>query len=77
LSDAVRFYAERDLKPASWYPRAGDGRILKFDDLPPEYRANLDTKAPFDRQAGDAPALSEEDIADIVAFLETLTDGYR
>ena len=77
LSDAVRFYAERDMKPASWYPRAGDGRVLKFDDLPPEFRANLDTKAPFDRQAGDAPALSEEDIADIVAFLGTLTDGYR
>jgi cytochrome c peroxidase len=77
LSDAVRFYAERDTKPASWYPRAGDGSVFKFDDLPPEYRANLDTKVPFDLQAGDAPALSEEDIADIVAFLETLTDGYR
>jgi cytochrome c peroxidase len=77
LSDAVRFYAERDTKPARWYPRAGGGTVLKFDDLPPEYRANLDSKVPFDRRAGDAPALSEEDIADIVAFLETLTDGYR
>ena len=23
LRDAVRFYAERDLQPARWYPRAG------------------------------------------------------
>jgi cytochrome c peroxidase len=77
LSDVVRFYAERDTKPENWYPRAGDGGILKFDDLPLGFRANLDTKVPFGRRPGDAPALSDEDIADIVAFLETLTDGYR
>jgi cytochrome c peroxidase len=77
LNDVVRFYAERDTQPQKWYPRASDGSILKFDDLPAEYRSNLDTKVPFDRQAGDPPALSDEDIADIVAFLETLTDGYR
>ncbi len=76
LGDVVRFYAERDTRPQKWYPRAPDGGTLKFDDLPPEYRANLDTQAPFDRPAGDAPAFSDEDIADIVAFLQTLTDGY-
>jgi cytochrome c peroxidase len=76
LSDVVRFYAERDTQPQKWYPRAPDGSTLQFDDLPPEYRANLDTQAPFDRPAGDAPAFSDEDVADIVAFLQTLTDGY-
>jgi cytochrome c peroxidase len=77
LSDVVRFYAERDTQPQKWYPRAPDGSTLKFDDLPLEYRANLDTRVPFGRQAGDAPTLSDEDIADIVVFLQTLTDGYR
>jgi cytochrome c peroxidase len=77
LTDVVRFYAERDTQPQEWYPRASDGRILKFDDLPAAYAANLDTQVPFDRHAGDVPALSEQDIEDIVAFLQTLTDGYR
>jgi cytochrome c peroxidase len=76
LSDVVRFYAERDTKPEKWYPRAPDGRILKFDDLPAAYVANLDSQAPFDRRAGDASALSDQDIQDIVAFLQTLSDGY-
>ena len=40
------------------------------------YVANLDTQVPFDRRAGDAPAFSEQDIEDIVAFLRTLSDGY-
>jgi cytochrome c peroxidase len=77
LSDVVRFYAERDTKPEKWYPRAPDGGILKFDDLPVLYVANVDTQAPFDRHAGDAAALNDQDIEDIVAFLRTLTDGYR
>jgi len=76
LSEVVRFYAERDTKPQQWYPRRADGRILKFDDLPAAYAANLDTQAPFDRRAGDAPAMSAQDIEDIVVFLQTLSDGY-
>jgi len=76
LEDVVRFYAERDTAPAKWYPRAADGAVLKFDDLPGEYRANLDAEAPFDRHEGDKPSLSEADVQDIVAFLNTLTDGY-
>jgi len=76
LRDVVRFYAERDTNPQEWYPRAPDGRILKFDDFPEAFIANLDTQAPFDRHAGDAPALSDQDIVDIVVFLQTLSDGY-
>jgi cytochrome c peroxidase len=76
LSEVVRFYAERDTKPQKWYPRTADGRILKFDDLPAAYAANLDAQAPFDRRAGDTPALTQRDIEDIVVFLQTLSDGY-
>ena len=76
LSEVVRFYAERDTKAQKWYPRSAAGRILKFDDLPAAYAANLDTQAPFDRRAGDAPAMSPQDIEDIVVFLQTLSDDY-
>ena len=38
LEDVVRFYAERDTQPQKWYPRASDGSVLKFDDLPAAYR---------------------------------------
>ena len=77
LSDAVRFYAERDTQPQRWYPRGRDGSTLKFDDLPPAYAGNLDTQAPFDRHAGDKPAMSDDDIQDITVFLRTLSDGWR
>ncbi len=77
LEDVVRFYAERDTRPERWYPRAPDGRPLTFDDLPQGYRGNLEQAAPFGRRAGDPPALGERDVAAIVAFLNTLTDGYR
>ena len=77
LEDAVRFYAERDTHPQKWYPRAADGIVVKFDDLPAPYQRNLDTQAPFDRHLGDPPALTDADIRDIVAFLNTLTDGYE
>jgi cytochrome c peroxidase len=76
LEDAVRFYAERDTAPAKWYPRSASGGVLKFDDLPSEYQANLDGEVPFDRHEGDKPSLSEAEVQDIVAFLNTLTDGY-
>ncbi len=76
LEDVVRFYAQRDTAPQNWYPRAVDGSVLKFDDLPAKYRVNVDREAPFDRQAGEKPTLSDADVRDIVAFLNTLTDGY-
>jgi cytochrome c peroxidase len=75
LAETVRFYAERDTRPEKWYSRAPGG-VSKFDDLPADYWANLDKQAPFDRRPGDAAALSESDIADIVAFLNTLNDGF-
>lgn len=77
LEDAVAFYATRDTNPERWYPSSPDGKVRKFDDLPERYHGNIDVEPPFDRKRGDAPALSPEDIADIVAFLKTLTDGFR
>ena len=77
LADVVRFYAERDTQPQKWYPRGPHGATMKFDDLPVQYRGNIDVQPPFDRRLGDPPALSEADIEAIVAFLKTLTDGYE
>ncbi len=78
LEDVLRFYAERDLHPEKFYPTRADGSVDAYDDLPQQYRANLDTvDAPFDRKPGQAPALDEAEQRDIIAFLGTLTDGYR
>jgi cytochrome c peroxidase len=77
LRDVVAFYVERDTRPEKWYPRNADGSVRKFDDLPPQYHGNINTDPPFDRDAGDPPALAPDEIDDVVAFLATLTDGYR
>jgi cytochrome c peroxidase len=76
LEDVVRFYVERDQKPEKFYPRRTDGSVASLDDLPPDYRANINAEAPF-RTASGKPALSDGEIADVVSFLKTLTDGFR
>ncbi len=76
LDEVVRFYAERDTNPEKFYP-VSKGVVQKFDDLPKRYWTNLNTDPPFDRKRGDAPSLDEAEIKDVVAFLGTLTDGYR
>jgi cytochrome c peroxidase len=41
------------------------------------YYGNVNTlEIPYDRHIGDAPALSPDEIEDVIAFLCTLTDGY-
>lgn len=78
LEDAVRFYVERETRPEKWYPRRADGTVAMYDDLPAAHRANVDVKdAPFNRHRGEKPALSEQEIKDVVAFLNTLTDDYH
>lgn len=76
LEDAVRFYAQRDTRPERWYRRDAHGRVRKFDDLPARYRDNVETKPPFGGRPGDAPPLNDAEVRDIVAFLNTLTDGW-
>jgi cytochrome c peroxidase len=75
LEDVVRFYATRDTQPQDWYPMSTDGVPRKTDDLPERYWRNVDADLPFGQKPGGIPALSNADVADIVAFLNTLTDG--
>lgn len=54
------------------------GTVQKFNDLPPEYVANIDTQMPLDgRAAGSAPPMTERNITDLICFLKTLTDDYK
>ena len=75
LRDAVAFYATRDTDPARWYPtsRGKPG----YDDLPEKYWANVSHEVPFEPMPGGRPRLNEREIDDIVAFLNTLTDGWK
>ena len=76
LLEVVGFYVRRDTNPEEWYPLAADGGVLKFNDLPPDYRANVNTtEAPYNRRPGMAPALSRSEIDDVVKFLGTLSDA--
>lgn len=77
LREVLEFYATRDTNPARWYPRNRDGSIRKFDDLPKQFRRNVNTEAPFAPFAGNKPRLNAADIDDLLAFLKTLTDGYN
>jgi cytochrome c peroxidase len=78
LQAVLEWYVRRDLQPQRYYPRDAAGRIVKYDDLPARYRANVDTAdAPFNRHPGDPPALNAAEIEDVLAFLATLTDGYE
>jgi cytochrome c peroxidase len=78
LEQVLDFYNFRDTNPDKVFPRAADGTVRKYDDLPERYHANVDvTDPPFDRHPGDQPAMTEQDEADIIAFLKTLTDGYK
>ena len=53
------------------------GVIRKFDDLPVEFRVNVNTsEAPYNRRPREVPALSDAEIDDVIAFLKTLNDGY-
>jgi cytochrome c peroxidase len=78
LREVVEFYVRRDTNPEQWYPTGSDGLVHKFDDVPPEYAGNVNTdEGPYDRHPGEAPALSDREIDDVVAFLQTLTDDYK
>ena len=75
LDQVLDWYVNRDLQPERFYPRDGNGTVVKYDDLPAQYRSNVDTAdAPFNRRPGDQAALNKRDIQDIIAFLHTLDD---
>ncbi|MCO5109008.1 MAG: cytochrome-c peroxidase, partial [Burkholderiaceae bacterium] len=78
LKEALTFYVQRDTDPQKWYPLDANGQPVKFDDLPAVYRVNVNTsEAPYNRRPGDAPALSDSEVDDVIAFLNTLSDGYQ
>ena len=76
LRQVMEFYVQRDTNPEKWYPRDTDGNVRKFDDLPAAYQANVDADPPFSGRPGDRPALSDDEIDDVIAFMQTLTDGF-
>ncbi|HVZ74401.1 MAG TPA: cytochrome c peroxidase [Polyangia bacterium] len=74
LRDVVAFYANRASSPGRFYAPG-----QRFDDLPEKYRDNVNVSSnPYNRAEGGPPAMTDEDIDAIVAFLGTLTDAaYR
>jgi cytochrome c peroxidase len=71
LREVVAFYATRGTDPNHWYAHGEE-----FDDLPARYRDNVNILSfPYNRREGDRPALDDDDIDAIVAFLGTLTDA--
>ncbi|MHB1676483.1 MAG: cytochrome-c peroxidase [Sulfuriferula sp.] len=77
LNQVLDFYALRDTMPQKIY-LIGAGRTAeKFNDLPPKERVNVDVvDPPFNRKPSDSPSMSTQDRSDIIAFLQTLNDGY-
>lgn len=76
LKQVLQWYVGRDLHPERFYPRDASGKVVKYNDLPPQYRSNVDVvDAPFNRHPGDPPALTDAEIDDVIAFLKTLTDN--
>ncbi|MES2183104.1 MAG: cytochrome c peroxidase [Pseudomonadota bacterium] len=74
LNDAVGFYAQRDVSPGAIYPTVA-GQVVKFNDLPAALRGNPVQTPPFGLAAGAQPRINAQDVSDIVAFLNTLTDN--
>jgi cytochrome c peroxidase len=78
LQQVLDFYNFRDTDPQKVYPRGPDGAVRKYDDIPARFQANIDVAdPPFDRHLGETPAMTAQDESDIIAFLQTLTDGYK
>lgn len=75
LEEVVGFYATRESDPARWYPVV-NGQVQRYNDLPAAYQGNLFRGAPFNRRPNQPPALTPQDVSDIVAFLRTLSDGF-
>jgi cytochrome c peroxidase len=77
LRKAIQFYVQRDTNPEEFYPLDAAGVAQKFNDVPPLLTRNVNvSEVPYNRHPGDAPALSDAQIDDVIAFLKTLTDGY-
>jgi cytochrome c peroxidase len=77
LEQVIRFYVQRDTDPQLWYSLDASGTPIAYDDIQPALRGNVNTtEGPYNRTPAQGPALNEAEIADLAAFLRTLTDGY-
>jgi cytochrome c peroxidase len=76
LKDARLFYAERDRTRREMVSPGRDGAVPTFDDLPVQCHANVNVEPPFGPASRQSPAPSSQEIDDIIAFLQTLKDGY-
>jgi cytochrome c peroxidase len=72
LRKVIDFYVERDSHPEKFYPRGN-----KYDDLPAQYSGNVNVESPFGEESSGRGPLRKQQLDDVMAFLATLTDGYR
>jgi len=78
LKHVMDFYNLRNTNPEKIYSHDASGKVIVFDDVPKQYQPNIDfADAPFDVKPTDKPAMTDQDIQDIIAFIGTLNDGYR
>jgi cytochrome c peroxidase len=76
LAQVIDFYNTRDTNPAKWYPTV-KGVVQQFNDLPTALKVYVDeTDIPFGLSPGATPYMTAQNEADLLCFLETLTDGY-
>lgn len=76
LAQVIDFYNTRDTNPEKWYPTVNEV-VQKFNDLPTAYKVYVDNAdIPFGLSPGDTPYMTAQNEADLLCFLETLTDGY-
>jgi cytochrome c peroxidase len=77
LAQVINFYNTRDTNPAAWYPTV-NGVVQQFNDLPTALKVNVDkVDVPFGLMPGATPYMTAQNVADLLCFLETLTDGYE
>ena len=75
LKQVLDFYNLRDTKPDRIYPWARSGGPARYNDLPRRFHANIDTSdPPFGGKRGGRPPLTDAEISDIIAFIDTLSD---
>ncbi len=75
LEEAVAWYITRDTDPTRWYKKADGTPDIPYNDLPQSHSNNVNvSEVPYIPSL--APTLSNSEIADVVRFLCTLTDGY-
>jgi len=75
LEEVVAWYITRDTDPGRWYTKADGSADIPYNDLPTAYGSNVNvSEVPY--IPGLAPTLTSSEIADVVRFLCTLTDGF-